>query len=138
MHKRTYLLLVLKAMAAALHVHLLGVGVVELAVAELAVEGERLAVVAADLLDVVLAHGLHLGLGLGLGVLVVVACGARARQHRTEPPRRHERDLGRARYRAFSYQIKRQILSISLRGANCNGYFTTLCDCLRRRKLNLD
>lgn len=67
----TYLLLVLQAMATALHVHLLGVGVVELAVAQLAVEAERLAVVAADLLDVVLSHGLHLGLVVAVLVLVV-------------------------------------------------------------------
>lgn len=95
-------------MAAALHVHLLGVGVVELAVAELAVEGERLAVVAADLLDVVLPHGLHLGL-VGAVVAAVrllvfvpldrfLLIGAR---DRAKSPGSHERDLGRSSDRLF-------------------------------------
>lgn len=96
-------------MAAALHVHLLGVGVVELAVAELAVEAERLAVVGADLLDVVLPHGLHLGLGraglVALRLLVFVPLGRERRHvttaHRTQTPRRHERDLRSAADRLF-------------------------------------
>lgn len=106
-----YLLLVLQAVAAALHVHLLGVGVVELAVAELAVEAERLAVVAADLLDVVLPHGLHLGLGVALVVLVVallvfLALGVgfivgRGTRDCAETPGRHECDLGRPGHRLF-------------------------------------
>lgn len=58
-------------MATALHVHLLGVGIVELAVAELAVEAECLAVVSAYLLDVVLSDRLHLWLCVGIVVLVV-------------------------------------------------------------------
>lgn len=67
----TYLFLVLQAVATALHMHLLGVGIVELAVAQLAVEAQRLAVVSADLLDVVLAHGLHFGLAVAVLVLVL-------------------------------------------------------------------
>ena len=43
-----------------LHVHLLGVGIVEAALAELAAEGDHLAVVALDLLDVVVAHRLDI------------------------------------------------------------------------------
>lgn len=83
-------------MAAALHVHLLGVGVVELAVAQLAVEGQRLAVVAADLLDVVLAHGLHLGLGVvALALLLLVAWREVAARDCAEAPGRHEGDLWR-------------------------------------------
>lgn len=99
-----YLLLVLQPVPAPLHVHLLGVGVVELAVAQLAVEAESLAVVAPDLLDVVLPHGLHLGFGLGLVVLVVVLVCGRASVsggHGAESPGRHERDLGRAGHRLF-------------------------------------
>lgn len=96
-------------MPSALHVHLLGVGIVELAVAKLAVEGERLAIVAANLLDVVLPHGLHLWLGVAVLVLVVavllLVCRfrvfVRVRVHRTEPPRGYECDLGRPGYRLF-------------------------------------
>jgi hypothetical protein len=40
-------------------VHLLGVGVVEATLAELAVEGDDLAVLALHLLDVVVSHRLH-------------------------------------------------------------------------------
>lgn len=95
----SYLLLVLQTVSPALHVHLLGVGVVEAAVAELAVEGERLAVVGAHLLDVVLAHGLHVRLVglLGLGRLCRVTSA-----HRAQPAGRYERDLRRARDRLFS------------------------------------
>ena len=39
--------------------HFLGVRIVEPALAQLAGEGDNLAVVALDLLDVVVAHGLH-------------------------------------------------------------------------------
>ncbi len=41
-----------------LHVHLLGVGVVEATLAELAVEGDDLAVLALHLLNVVMSHRL--------------------------------------------------------------------------------
>lgn len=101
-----YLLLVLQPMPAALHVHLLGVGVVELAVAQLAVEADGLAVVAADLLDVVLPHGLHLGLQvLVLLVLLLIFvpftqagfCTANC----TQTPGRHERYLRRSGDRSF-------------------------------------
>lgn len=94
-------------MAAALHVHLLGVGVVELAVAQLAVEAERLAVVAADLLDVVLPHGLHLGLVVLVLVVVVglVSCGrsvfAGGARDGTESAGRYECDLRRPRHCLF-------------------------------------
>lgn len=108
---KTNLLLVLQAVAAALHVHFLGVGVVELAVAELAVEGQGLAVVAADLLDVVLPHGLDLGLGVGLVVLVlaVLVFFALGRfwvfvggtRDCTEPAGRNECDLRCSGHRLF-------------------------------------
>lgn len=90
-----------------LHVHLLGIGIVEAAIAQLAVEAEGFAVVAADLLNVVLPHGLHfrfrfvvgrLGglLGLALGFVFVGA-------HRAKATGCHERDLRRAAYRLFGY-----------------------------------
>lgn len=96
-------------MSSALHVHLLRVGIVELAVTQLAVEGERFTVVAADLLYVVLPHGLHLGLVVAVLLLVVsillLVCRfrvfVRVRVHRTEPPRGYERDLGRPGHRLF-------------------------------------
>lgn len=96
-------------MPPALHVHLLRIGIIELAVAQLAVEGESFAVVAADLLDVVLTHRLHLRLGIAVLVLVVaillLVCRfcvfVRVRVHSTEPPRGNERDLGRPGHRLF-------------------------------------
>lgn len=48
-------------MTSSLHVHLLGVGVVELAVAQLAVKADRLAIIAPDLFNIVLPHRLNLG-----------------------------------------------------------------------------
>lgn len=101
-----YLLLVLQPVAAALHVHLLGVGVVELAVAELAVEAERLAVVAADLLDVVEPHGLHLRLVV-LGRVVGRVYGGDG----SEAPARHERDCRRSGNGLFGYEQKSNFLS---------------------------
>ena len=52
------LYLVLEAMSTPLHVHLLGIGVVELALAQLAVEADQLALVVLQLLDVVLSYWL--------------------------------------------------------------------------------
>lgn len=104
-------------MAPALHVHLLGIRVIEPAVAQLAVEAERLAVVSSNLLDVVLPHRLHLGLGLAVGLLVFVldlACGgALGSAHSAEPAGRHESDLGRAGDRLFGWQIGKVKFSLS-------------------------
>jgi len=55
--QRAYL--VLEAVATSLHVHDLGVGIVELALAQLAVEADDCSYLVPHLFDVLMAHWLH-------------------------------------------------------------------------------